>query len=128
MQKYFHNPGQQFATIVKKNLLCDILNAGDIVDDKEDYGFTGSLLKMALTVIHDHRKMKFLNMQLENLRPQINIENNDKQFDERYQINMIDDKKSDERDQISKNDEEKVTEDIEVLKLRKLSSKEKGLS
>ena len=114
-------------------------------------------------------------MQLEHLRPQINIENNDKQSDERYQINMIDDneydekyhigenkkdtlntdievlklqkmglqknidylekeydeknhmdvsddKESDERYQISKNDEEKVTEDIEVLKLEKLSS------
>ena len=35
---------------------------------------------------------------------------------------MIDDKKYDERDQISKNYEEKVTEDIEVLKLRKVSS------
>ena len=34
---------------------------------------------------------------------------------------MSDDKKSDERDQISKNYEEKVTEDIEVLKLGKLS-------
>ena len=56
-------------------------------------------------------------MQLENLRPQINVENNDKQSDEMYQINMIDDKESDERDQISKNYEEKVTEDIEVLKL-----------
>ena len=42
-------------------------------------------------------------MQLENLRPQINIENNDKKYDERYQINIIDDKESDERDQISKN-------------------------
>ena len=34
---------------------------------------------------------------------------------------MSDDKKSDERDQISKNYEEKVTEDIEILKLVKLS-------
>ena len=31
-------------------------------------------------------------MQQENLRPQRNIENNDKQTDERYQENMIDDK------------------------------------
>ena len=44
-----------------------------------------------------------MNMQLENLRPQRNIENNDKQSDEIYQINMIDDKKSDERDQIDEN-------------------------
>ena len=35
---------------------------------------------------------------------------------------MIDDKKSDERYQISKDDKEKITEDIEVLKLGKLSS------
>ena len=35
---------------------------------------------------------------------------------------MSDDRESDEIYQISKNDEEKVTEYIEVLKLRKLSS------
>ena len=34
---------------------------------------------------------------------------------------MSDDKKYDERDEINKNYEEKVTEDIEVLKLGKLS-------
>ena len=37
-------------------------------------------------------------------------------------MDMSDDKESNKRDQISKNDEEKVTEDIEVLKLGKLSS------
>ena len=37
-------------------------------------------------------------------------------------MDMNDDKESDERDHISKNDEEKVTEDIEILKLGKLSS------
>ena len=31
-------------------------------------------------------------MQLENLRPQRNIDNNNKQSDEIYHINMIDDK------------------------------------
>ena len=31
-------------------------------------------------------------MQLENMRPQINKENNDKQYDKINQINMIDDK------------------------------------
>ena len=36
---------------------------------------------------------------------------------------MIDDKKYDERDQIGENDEERVTDDIEVLKLVKFSSK-----
>ena len=37
-------------------------------------------------------------------------------------MDMSDDKESDERDQISKNDEEIVTDDIEVLKMGKLSS------
>ena len=46
-------------------------------------------------------------MQRENLRPQKNIENNDKQTDEGYQKILIDNKEFDERDQISKNDEEK---------------------
>ena len=54
-------------------------------------------------------------MKLEILRHQRNIENNDKQSDGKYQINMTDDKEYDERNQISKNDEEKMTEDIEVL-------------
>ena len=45
-------------------------------------------------------------MQLENLRPQRNKENNDKKSDERYQINMINDKESDEIDQINENKEE----------------------
>ena len=44
-------------------------------------------------------------MQLENLIPQINIDNNDKQYDERYQINMIDDKDSDKRYHIGENKE-----------------------
>ena len=64
-------------------------------------------------------------MQLENLIPQRNIENNDRRYNERYKINMIDDKYYNGRDQISKNDEEKVTEDIEVLKLQKLRSQKK---
>ena len=37
-------------------------------------------------------------------------------------MDMSDDMESDKRDQTSKMDEEKVTEDIEVLKLGKLSS------
>ena len=60
------------------------------------------------------------------MRPQINKENNDKKYDERYQINIIDDKESYERYHISKNGEEKVTEDIEFLKLQKLSSQKKN--
>ena len=61
-------------------------------------------------------------MQQEHLRPHRNIQNNDKQTDERYQKYFIDDKESDERYQISKNDKEKIIEDIEILKLQNLSS------
>ena len=45
----------------------------------------------------------------------------EKESNEIKQMDMIDDKESDERNHINKNDEEKVTEDIEVLKLGKLS-------
>ena len=38
-------------------------------------------------------------------------------------MEIIDDKESDESENMSKNDEEKVTEDIEILKLVKFSSK-----
>ena len=67
-------------------------------------------------------------MQLENLRPERNIENYDKQYDEKNQINMIDDRESDERDKISENKEETLNTEIEVLKLRKLSSQKNKLS
>ena len=36
-----------------------------------------------------------MNRQLENFIPQRNIDNNYKQYDDRYQINMIDDKEYD---------------------------------
>ena len=64
-------------------------------------------------------------MKQDHLIPQINIDNNDKQTDKRYQKILIDDKESDERDQISKNDEEKIIEDIEIMKLQNLSSQKK---
>ena len=67
-------------------------------------------------------------MQQENLRPQRNIEINDKRTDEIYQKNIIDDKESDERDQISKNDEEKIIEYIEIMKLQNLISQKKYIS
>ena len=51
-------------------------------------------------------------MKLENLRPKRNIENNDKQYDERYPINMLDDMGSNERDKIIKNKEETLHTDI----------------
>ena len=79
------------------NLLGDILNADDNVDYKEDYGFRGSFFKISPTFIDEYTKKKFPNMQLENLIPQINIENNDKKTDEIYEIKMIDDTESDER-------------------------------
>ena len=60
---------------------------------------------MAPTVIDDYTKRNFLNMQLENLRPERKMEHNDKQTDERYQKIFIDDKESDGRDNISKLDE-----------------------
>ena len=54
-------------------------------------------------------------MQREKLRPQKNIEINDKRTDERFQKKWINDKAYDEEDQISKNDEEKIIEDIEII-------------
>ena len=81
------------------------MNAGDNFDDQEDYRFAGSYFKIAPTVIDEYTKKKFLNMQLENLKPMRNIETNDKQSDEICQKNLIDDKESDERNQISKFDE-----------------------
>ena len=36
------------------NILDDILNAVDDVEDQQDYGLTGSLLKIAPTVIDDY--------------------------------------------------------------------------
>ena len=88
------------------NLLGDILNSGDNIDDQEDCGFSGSFLKITPNVIDDYTKNKCLNTQLEHLGPQRNIENNYKQSDEIYQINIIDNKEYDETDQMSKNDEE----------------------
>ena len=87
------------------NMLGNILNAGDNVNDQEDYGFRESFFKIAPTVIDDYTRKKFLNMQLENLRPDRNMEHNDKQTDERYQKFFIDDKESNGRDNISKLDE-----------------------
>ena len=51
-----------------------------------------------------------------------NIEKNDNQHDEIYQKFFIHDKQSHKIDQISKLYEGKTIEDIEILKLQKLSS------
>ena len=99
------------------NMLEYILNAGDNVDDQENYGFTGSFFRISPTIIDDYTKRKFLNVQLEHLIPKRNIENNDKQSDEIYQINMVDGKEYDEGDQIGENKEETFNIDIEVLKM-----------
>ena len=65
-------------------------------------------------------------MQLEILRPQINIQNNDKKSYEIYQTNMIDDKVSGEIYQIGENKEYILNTYIEVLKLGKFSSQKKN--
>ena len=60
------------------NLLGDILNAVDNFEYQEDYGFIGSIFKIAPTVIDDYIKKNLVNIQLEYLRSQRNIENIDK--------------------------------------------------
>ena len=60
-------------------------------------------------------------LKLRKLSSQKNLDYLEKESDKINQMDMSDDKESDEREHISKNDEEKVTEDIEVLKLGKLS-------
>ena len=112
-----------FNNCEQKNLLGDIFNAGDNIDDQEDYGFRGSFFKIAPTVIYDYTKNIFLNMHLEDLIPQRNIENIEKKSDEGNRINMIHENLSDKRNQIGKNDEDRSTDDIEVLKLVILCSK-----
>ena len=54
------------------------------------------------------------------MRPQRNIEINDKIPDKRYQENKIDDKESDKKNQISRIDEEQIIEDKEIIKLQNL--------
>ena len=63
-------------------MICEILNTGDNVDDKEDFGITGSYLKTAPTDKDNFTKNTCLNMQREILIPQIYIEKNGKQSDE----------------------------------------------
>ena len=58
------------------------------------------------------------------MRSQINIEKIDKESNKRNQINMIHKKVSDERNQIDDNDEDISTNDIEILKVGTLCSKE----
>ena len=76
------------------------MNAGDNVDDKENVGFSESYFKIAPTNIDEYKKIKLLNLQQENMRPQKNIDINDKIPDEKYQNNKTDENKSDDRYQI----------------------------
>ena len=54
----------------------EILNDGENVDDQGKFGFTESYFKIPPTNIDGYTKNKILNMQQENLIPQINIDNN----------------------------------------------------
>ena len=62
-------------TCEQNNMRGEILNDGENVDD-QNFGFTESYLKIAPTNIDGYTKNKILNMQQENLIPQINIDNN----------------------------------------------------
>ena len=82
-------------------------------DDKESYK------RDQINEIHKEKVTEDIEvLKLGKSSSQKNIDNIEKQFDERKLIYTSDDKESDERDQISENDEEIVTDDIEVLKLR----------
>ena len=72
---------KNFNKCEQSNMRGDILNAGDNVDDQENFGFTESFFKIAPTNMDDYTKNKLLNMQQENFRPQRNIDINDKQTD-----------------------------------------------
>ena len=68
----------------QSNTSGDILNAGENVDDKEIFGFSEYYFKIAPTNIDEYTKSKWLNLQQENMRPQRNIEINDKSPDEKF--------------------------------------------
>ena len=76
------------------------MNSGENADDEEILGFSESYFKIAPTHLDECTKNKLLNLRQENIRPQINIEINDKIPDESDQNNKPDDKKSDDRDHI----------------------------
>ena len=71
---------------------ANILNARENVDDKENFRFSESYFKIAPRNLDEYTKSKLLNLQQENMRPQRNIEINDKIPDEKYQNNKPDDK------------------------------------
>ena len=115
----------------QSNTRGDILNAVDNADDEEIFGFSELFYKIAPTNIDEYTKNRLLNMQQDNVRPQRNIDINDKLTDERYQKNKIDDKASYGKNLNSKIDEEDIIEykDIIILKflskeLKKIDKKE----
>ena len=59
-------------------MIDEILNVSDNVNDQGNFVFTESYFKIAPTDIDDYTKNICLNMKREKLRPQRNIENNDK--------------------------------------------------
>ena len=61
-------------------------------------------------------------LKLGKLSSQKNIDNIEKYYDEKNQMGTSNDKEYDKRYQIGKIENKKVTEDIQVLKLGKLSS------
>ena len=71
----------------QSNMCGDILNAGENVDDEEIFGFSESYFEIAPTNIDETTKRKLLKLQQVNMRPQRNIEINDKIPDEKYQEN-----------------------------------------
>ena len=64
----------------QNNMFGDIFNAGDNVGDQEDYGFRGSFFEITPTVIYEYTENLLKNMQLENLRPMRNVDNNEKKL------------------------------------------------
>ena len=69
----------------------DILNAGENVDDKKKLRFLNHFSKLRLQIQMNIQK-KLLNLQHENMRPQRNIDINDRILDEKYQNIKIYDK------------------------------------
>ena len=78
------------------------MKASKNVDKEEICGFSESYFNIAPKNIDEYTKSKLLNLQHENMRPQRNIEINDKIPNEKYQNNKTADKTSDERDQVRK--------------------------
>ena len=104
------------------NVLDDILNAGDNVEDQEDYGFTGSFLKIAPTVIDDSTKQID-----EYATRKCDITGKYREYWQTIRWNKLD--KYDRREriwrknQIDEKYEDISPDDIEVLKVGTLGSK-----